>query len=187
MSNAGNLVSANKLTGMFGLSASATILEYFSFFRDAYLIEFLPQFSYSIKAQTRNPKKTYAIDTGLITEVSTAYTENAGHKLENLVYLHLRRNYKELYYYKDKGECDFVAFVKGKAQKAVQVCYQSDDLNFDREYNGLVEAMEALRLKEGVIVTFNQKDRFHKNGLNVELVPAHEYLSRTNPDQYRRS
>lgn len=182
ISNTGNLVSANKLTGMFGLSASATILEYFSFFRDAYLIEFLPQFSYSIKAQTRNPKKIYAIDTGLITEISTAFAENVGHKLENLVYLHIRRNYKEIYYYKDKGECDFVIFIKGKGQKAVQVCYRPDDLNFDREYNGLVEAMKALHLKEGTIVTFDQKDRFLKNGLNIELVPAHEYLSRTNPD-----
>lgn len=177
MSNVGNLVSANKLTGMFGIKSSATILEYFSFFKDSYLIEFLPQFSYSLKAQVRNPKKIYAIDTGLITEVSTAFTENIGHKLENLIYLHLRRTYKELYFYREKGECDFVAFSKGKIQKAIQVCYQIDDLNFEREYNGLLEAMEAFKLKEGIIITLNQKDIFEKDGLTVRLIPAHEFLS----------
>lgn len=177
MSNVGNLVSANKLIGMFGIKSSATILEYFSFFKDSYLIEFLPQFSYSLKAQVRNPKKIYAIDTGLITEVSTAFTENIGHKLENLIYLHLRRTYKELYFYREKGECDFVAFSKGKIQKAIQVCYQIDDLNFEREYNGLLEAMEAFKLKEGIIITLNQKDIFEKDGLTVRLIPAHEFLS----------
>ena len=56
-SKAGNLVSTNKLMGIFGIKSAATLLEYFSYFKEAYLLEFMPQFSYSLKAQARNPKK----------------------------------------------------------------------------------------------------------------------------------
>jgi predicted AAA+ superfamily ATPase len=176
VSNVGNLVSATKLTGMFGIKSSTTLLEYFSYLKDAYLVEFLPQFSYSVKAQARNPKKVYAIDTGLIHAVSTAFTENIGHRLENLVYLYLRRKQEILYYFKEKGECDFITFSKGEAQKAIQVCSKIDDVSFDREYNGLLEAMKTFKLSEGTIVTFNQTDHFENDGHSVRLIPAHEFM-----------
>ena len=88
LSNTGNLVSANKLTGLYGIKSTATLLEYFSYFRDAYLMEFMPKFSYSLKAQARNPKKIYTIDTGLAA-LSTSFTDNTGHRLKNLVFLYL--------------------------------------------------------------------------------------------------
>lgn len=176
LTNVGNLIAAAKLTGMYGVKSATTFLEYFSFLRDAYLVEFVPQFSYSLKAQARNPKKVYAIDLGFVSEVATLFTDNLGQRFENLIYLHLRRKFSEIYYYKDKGECDFVVQSRGKVEKLVQVCYQTDDMNFQREYSGLVEAMNFFKMKEGTIVTLNQKDVFKKDGYTVKLIPAHEYL-----------
>jgi hypothetical protein len=176
LTNVGNLIAATKLTGMYGVKSATTFLGYFSFLRDAYLVEFVPQFSYSLKAQARNPKKVYAIDLGFVSEVATLFTDNLGRRFENLIYLHLRRKYSEIYYYKDKGECDFVVQSRGKVEKLVQVCYQTDDLNFQREYSGLVEAMKFFQMNEGTIVTLNQKDVFEKDGYTVKLLPAHEFL-----------
>lgn len=176
LTNIGNLISATKLAGMYGVKSATTFLEYFSFLRDAYLVEFMPQFSYSLKAQARNPKKVYAMDMGFVSEVATLFTDNLGQRFENLIYLHLRRKYSEIYYFKDKGECDFVAQNRGKIEKLVQVCYQIDDLNFQREYSGLVEAMKFFQINEGVIVTLSQKDVFEKDGYTVKLIPAHEFL-----------
>ncbi len=177
LSNVGNLLSATKITGMFGIKSTTTLLEYFSHFKNAYLIEFLPKFDYSLKAQARNPKKIYAMDMGLVSVLSDSFTANEGHRLENLVYLHLRRRYKSLYYFKGINECDFVAFVNGNPKIAIQVCAHIDDINFDREYKGLVEAMQSLKLIEGIIVTLNQSDTFENNGLTVSLIPAYKYLS----------
>jgi len=177
LTNVGNLVAATKLSGMYGVKSATTFLEYFSFLRNAYLVEFVPQFSYSLKAQARNPKKVYAMDMGFVTEVATLFTDNLGRRFENLIYLHLRRKYSEIYFYKNKGECDFVAQSRGKVEKLIQVCYQIDDLNFQREYSGLVEAMKFFQMKEGVIVTFDQKDEFEKDGFTVRLIPAHEFLT----------
>lgn len=181
ISTVGTPVSANRLSGLFGVKSSATLLEYFSYFRDSYLVEFLPQFSYSLKAQNRNPKKVYAIDTGLITAVSTSFSSNDGRMLENLVYIHLRRQYTELFYYTDKGECDFVAFERGKPHGAIQVCYHIDDTNFKREYSGLLAAMKAFNLQYGVIVTYDQQDRFEEGNNIIELIPAYHYLRQTEP------
>src|SRR5690606_25133704 len=64
ITNIGNLVSDNKLIDMFGIKSPATFLEYFSFLKDAYLIEVVPIFSHSLKVQARNPKKIYVMDTG---------------------------------------------------------------------------------------------------------------------------
>ena len=132
----------NKLEGLFGIKANSTILEYFSYFKDAYLLEFIPQFSYSLKTQARNLKKVYTVDMGLYTQNSTVFSENTGHRLENLVYIHLRTKYKELFYFKDKGECDFVAMERGNVKQLVQVSHLVDDMNFEREYGGLLRAMK---------------------------------------------
>lgn len=178
LSNLGVPTSANKLTGMFGIKSAATILDFFSYFQDAYLMDFVPQFSFSLKAQNRNPKKVYAMDLGLVTAISTSFSENLGRKLENMVYLHLRRKYKSIHYFKDKAECDFVVSQKEKVILLVQVCYQITDENFQRERQGLLQAMEFFGQASGVIITFNQKDRFEQQGKLIEMIPAAEFLSR---------
>jgi hypothetical protein len=176
ITNIGNLVSANKLVGMFGIKSAATFLEYFSFLKDAYLLEFVPMFSHSLKVQVRNPKKVYVMDMGLYTENSLSTTDNTGRRLENLIFLHLRRKYKHLFYYKDKGECDFVTMEKNAVKEAIQVCLTVDDENFDREYEGLLAAMRSLGLKEGSIVTLHQRDIFEKDGMVVRMIPAEEFM-----------
>lgn len=176
ITNIGNLVSANKLVGMFDIKSPATFLEYFSFLKDAYLLEFVPMFSHSLKVQSRNPKKVYVMDMGLYTENSISTTENVGKRLENLVFLHLRRKYKHIFYYKDRGECDFITMEKNVLKEAIQVCLTVNDENFDREYNGLLEAMQNLGLQKGFIITQNQSDTFEKDGMIIKMIPASEFL-----------
>lgn len=176
ITNIGNLVSANRLVGMFDIKSAATFLEYFSFLKDAYLLEFMPMFSHSLKVQARNPKKVYVMDMGLYTENSVSTSENMGRRLENLIFLHLRRKYKQIFYYKDQGECDFVAMEMSVVKEAIQVCLNVDDENFEREYKGLLDAMKNLGLEEGTIITLNQSDRFEKDNMVVNMIPAHEYL-----------
>ena len=169
-------VSANKLTDVIGLKSASSVLEYFSYLKNAYLVDFIPQFSYSSKVQLRNPKKVYAIDLGLVNAVASIFSDNAGRKLENLIYLHLRAKYKEIFYFKDKGECDFVIKNEVKITQAIQVCYQINDENFEREFNGLMTALDFFDLSDGIIVTLNQTDEFNKNGKKVRLIPVYKYL-----------
>lgn len=176
ITNIGNLVSANKLSGMFDIKSPATFLEYFSFLKDAYLLDFIPMFSHSLKIQARNPKKVYVTDMGLYTENALSTSDNMGRRLENLVFLHLRRRYKHIFYYKDRGECDFIAIEKNTVKEAIQVCLTITNENFDREYNGLLEAVQNLGLKQGTIVTLNQSDTFEKDGIIIRMISAASLL-----------
>lgn len=176
LSNIGKPVSATGLKNLFDVRSPATILEYFSYLENTYVVQFLPKFSYSLKVQIRNPKKVYAIDMGLFTHNSIVFTDEAGRRLENTVYLHLRRKYTELYYFQDQRECDFIAISKGKPAEILQVCYELSDLNKTREFSGLKEALDFFHEERGRIITFNQKDTFKVNGKVIEVVPLKEFL-----------
>jgi predicted AAA+ superfamily ATPase len=81
-----------------------------------------------------------------------------------------------VFYYRDKGECDFVVMEKNVIKEAIQVCLTVDDENVDRDYNGLLEAMQHLGLKEGSIVTLSQSDTFEKESRIIKMIPASEFL-----------
>ena len=177
LSNIGRPVSARRLTGLFGITATSTITEYFSHLSNSYLIDFVPQFDYSIKAQSRNPKKVYATDPGIYNQAKTAFSDDSGRQLENAVFLHLRRRHREIFFFNKQGECDFVVMEKGKAVACIQVCWQVDDMNMKREISGLKTALDYFGLQGGVIVTHDQSDLFEVDGVTIKVVPAREYMA----------
>lgn len=97
ISNIGKPLSARRLTGLFGITATATIIDFFAYLQNSYVVDFVPIFDYSVKTQIRNPKKVYAIDRGIYHQIKTTFTNYHGRQLENAVYLHLRRKYKEIF------------------------------------------------------------------------------------------
>jgi predicted AAA+ superfamily ATPase len=177
VTNVGKLITANRLKSLFDFGSSSTIGEYLSHLEQSYLLYFVPKFSYSQRIQLVNPRKVYAIDTGIINTVSTAFTEDQGRKFENLIYLHLRRRYTEIYYFSEKGECDFVIFKRSVFQQAIQVCYVLNQDNLNRELQGILEALEFFGAERGQLITLNQSDRFEMNGKIVEVIPAHLFCS----------
>jgi len=178
VSNTGNLVTANKLQQSLNIKTAATVLEYFSFLEDAYLVNFMPKFSYSLKIQMVNPRKIYVIDPGIINVASTSFTEDKGHLLENLIYWELRRQGKELYYFNEnKAECDFVVMKNEKLEQVIQVCYELLPENREREIRGLTVAMDFFKTDNGLIITYNQQDAFMYNGKRVEVLPAWNFLT----------
>jgi len=177
IANVGKLVTANKLKVHFGIGATSTVMEYLSHLEYSYLLHLVPKFSYSVKKQMVNPRKVYAIDTGLVNINTISFSQDLGRKLENLVFLHLRRKYQEIYYFSNKGECDFVVQEKGAIQQVVQVCYDLNPDNLDRELDGLFEALDFFNLNEGIIVTMDQSDEFVRDGIIANVIPAHAYMS----------
>lgn len=177
MSNVGNLVSASKLKQSISVKSTSTVLEYFSYLENSYLVFFVPKFSYSYKSQLVNPRKVYAIDTGLVDIVSTTFSNDYGHLLENLVFLHLRRRYKEIYYFNNKNaECDFVVVETGQVTHLIQVCYELNHENRKREMNGLNSAMDDLKIEKGIIVTFNQSDSYIYKSSSIKIIQADQFL-----------
>ena len=167
LTNVGKEFSYHSLTKLFGLGSTNTIISYISYFEDSYLFFTVPRFSYSYKQQLVNPKKVYAIDNGLIRSNSVTSSADQGRLLENMVYLHLRRKFKEIFYFKGKKECDFVIKEKNKIKELIQVCWEINSDNQERELNGLKEAAEELKCEQQIIITFNQEDKLG----NIKLIP----------------
>ena len=180
VSNIGNRITATKLKQPLSIGATSTVLIWFSHLELSYLVSFLPMFSHSTKARLVNPRKVYAIDLGLVNVVSNSMTEDMGRKLENLVFLHLRRKYFELFYFDEKGECDFVAMKNGTVSQLVQVCYELTPDNLKRELNGLLQAMRFFNQAKATIVTFDNSDKIIQDGFEISVIPAYKYLTTEN-------
>lgn len=157
------------------IGSVTTIASYVEFLEDAYLIFTLPRHSYSLKSRQINPKKVYSIDNGFIRANSTGFSEDYGRLLENLVFIELRKKYREIFYFREQGECDFLVKEKTKITKAIQVCYEVTGRNKERELKGLLEAMDFFELNEGFILTFQQEDEIIIDGKKVFLIPAWNY------------
>lgn len=176
LGNSAREFTLSKLQKMFSAIGSVTtIASYVELLEDAYIIFTLPRFSYSQRSRQINPKKVYAIDNGLIRANSIQFSDDHGRFLENHVFLELRKRYRELFYFREKGECDFLVKEKTTITKAIQVCYELTTRNKQREIEGLVEAMEFFELDCGYILTLDQEEDIHVAGKRISVVPARKF------------
>lgn len=176
LGNSAREFTLSKLQKMFSAIGSVTTIgSYVELLEDAYIIFTLPRFSYSQRSRQINPKKVYAIDNGLIRANSIQFSDDHGRFLENHVFLELRKRYRELFYFREKGECDFLIKEKTTITKAIQVCYELTTRNKQREIEGLVEAMEFFELDCGYILTLDQEEDIHVAGKRISVVPARKF------------
>ena len=178
MGNVGNLITGNKLTQTIRVKSAKTVLDYMAYMENAYLLFSVPRFSFSYRSQLVNPKKVYCVDLGLQSILSPSFSEDRGHRLENLVFIELYRREQEIYYYNNNGhECDFVVCDNQKPVLLIQVCEKIETDNQDREYGGLVAAMKELQVDKGVILTMNQSDTACVDGYSIETIPVWRWIT----------
>ncbi len=108
--NTATLVNVSKLHRDFaslGFRVSKnTLHEYLGYLEESFLLFLLPKQERSLRKQAHNPKKLHVIDPGLVAAFQGNPDRDVGRKLETTVFLHLRRQYRALYYYADGGEVD---------------------------------------------------------------------------------
>jgi len=175
MSNTAKLVSPSKLTSIIGVKSPSTVLEYLSYFESSYLMNLIPRFSYSVKGQMLSEKKIYVVDNGLVNVASISASKDMGRKFENAIYWSIRRKTKNIWYFSDSNsECDFI-FKLNDDYFAIQVCYELNGDNQEREINGLLAALKFFHLSEGIILTIDQTDKILIDGYKINVIPAYEF------------
>ncbi len=180
ISNFSKEITYGKLKNLINIKDVHTVKNYVEYLERAYLIFQVRRFSFKLKSQMLSPRKVYAVDTGLINTVSFKFSENIGRLMENLVFLELlrRRSYKfsddEIYYWRDaKGEVDFVVKSENKVTQLIQVTYELNKENFEREVASLLKASKELKCKELLLITWDQEDTI-KEG--VKIIPLWKWL-----------
>lgn len=176
LSNVGKETTFNSLRKTFEIGSTNSVSDYLRWLEDTYILFFLPRFSWSPKSVLINPRKVYGIDTGFIKANTLSRLSDSGRMLENIVYLHLRQQTSDLFYFKEKGECDFIVMDKDECKKVIQVCEEIHSDNKDRELKGLLEAMKFFNQKEGYIYTLNQEDELIIEDLKIYIVRIMDML-----------
>jgi len=169
-------ISYNSLQRALNFKSVVSVKNYIGHLQESYLLHELYKYDYSLKKQIVYNKKIYSVDNGLRNQVSFRFSEDSGKLLENTVFLQLKRSGKEVYYYKNKRECDFLIKQKTKIVEAIQVTDVLSAANRERELNGLIAAMESFNLKKGLIITRNQEEKFRSQGREIRVLPIYKWL-----------
>lgn len=158
-SNVGKPFSYSRIGSLLEIKSVRTVIDYCDYLEESYLFDLIPMYSHSIRKQLANPKKVFCVDPALASANSLSFSKDLGRKLENYVYLHLRRSFKEIQYFQNKdSECDFVVKWNEEIIGAVQVCWELNSDNLQREIKGLKAALSETKAPKGVLLTWNQDD-----------------------------
>lgn len=131
MRSAGCKFSINKfyntLKSMSVKCTKNSLYTYLDHLTDAFVFYQIPIHTRSEKSRMINPAKMYTIDTGLLNAMTFQNSADSGPILENMVFMHLRRNKYQVEYVNTKNgfETDFFArHPVNKDVKLIQVCWQ---------------------------------------------------------------
>ncbi len=159
-----------------GLTGSKrTIANYLHFLEEAFFLITNEKFAYSSRKRMMNPKKVYLMDTGFAS-LGSAFTENREYLLENVVALELLRRQRQMFYFKETQECDFILQEGRHPSEAWQVCWEITPRNEQRELKGLLEAMRLYKIPKGGILTYDEEGSRSINGHNVVMAPVWKWL-----------
>ncbi len=180
MSNPASLISYNKLKGQFGLGSVNTIKSYIDYMENSWLIFTVNRYDYSIKRQQIAPKKVYCIDTGLSNIVGFSFSPNTGKLLENLVFLSLRGETKEIYYYASPKGYE-VDFYLPDTHQLIQVAQNLTNVKVrEREIRALQDAIQNIKKVNKVLILSDaNEDSFQINHVTVEIRSIAEWLIRS--------
>jgi predicted AAA+ superfamily ATPase len=170
-------ISYHSLKNILHIKSAVSVRNHIAFLEQAYLLFEVFKYDFSLKKQHVSNKKVYVVDTGLRNAVSFQFSRDAGKALENCVFVELLRRGENVYFFRDRGECDFVTVSGRKAVSAIQVCFELHEGNRKREIGGLQEALETLRISNGLLLTYDQYEEIAlESGAAIRVMPVWRWL-----------
>lgn len=168
--------SYNSLKNILEIKSPVSVKNYIGFLEESYLLFELYKYDFSLKKQLVSDKKIYVIDNGMRNNVAFYFSEDRGRLLENMVFLELRRRGREIYYFKEKNECDFIIKEKDKIVEAIQVAKELNHSNEEREIEGLAGALEQFNLKIGILLTESKEEERKIGKRKIKIMPVWKWL-----------
>lgn len=173
--NISNFISINKLYNDFksqGLQISKNSLyDFLTYLEDSYVFYNTAVFSNSVREQHRNPRKIYALDIGM--KLLMDFQPDQGRILENIIFIALRRIYKQIFYLKGHQETDFIVNEGGDIQIFNIALNINDKQTREREISGLLEAMKRLDVRKSTLIVGDGGfDEIKNESFTITIVPA---------------
>lgn len=149
--------------------------------QDVFMVSYAKEYSKSFKKSEFSKSKVYLFDTGYIHFLSNE-PGDYGRILENIVFIELFRKQgnvenKNIFYFKSKEqECDFIITKRDNVNEAIQVTYEFNEKNRDREIKGILNAINFFKLKKGLILTYDQEEELLIDKVKIHVKPVWKYL-----------
>ncbi len=178
LTNPGAMYSSNSVAKATGVAVE-TAEKYIGYLKESLLVFDLPIFSFKLKTQFKQNKKTYPVDMGIRNAVCLCFSRDSGRLAETAVFLELKRHNPEIYYWKspDDYEVDFVVKRGQETAELIQVAWDvRDEVTCRREERGLLCAMEELDVDSGMILTEYEEKSLEKNGKVIKYLPMWKWL-----------
>ncbi len=166
----------NDLKSMGYKISNKYLYEYADYCKSVFITQEISRFNFSEIKQIKSDKKAYVIDTGLLSAIDFKVSKNKGKLFENMTVMEFLKLEKEIFYFKDKYECDLI--VKDNEElNAVQISYiLSDSETKDRELRGLKDACNYLKINKGTIITFDEEYTINYKGIDVQVIPFYKFF-----------
>ncbi len=151
-----------------------TISEYINYLVNSFLLFPLENFA-STFTERETKKKYYFIDQGIL---NLFITDQPTKLLENIVFLHLYKQYSNnLYYFKRNYEVDF--YIPDQ-HHILQVSYSmADSETQKRELQAIQKVNKELKAKKISIITYSEDDFVKVDNLEVEVISVWKWLLKT--------
>jgi hypothetical protein len=185
ISNFGSKISYHKIRNIFETKSVHTVKNYLNCLQEAYLLFIISSFSFKLKEHLKQPKKIYCIDTGLINALVPRVTLDYGKLMENIVFLELKRQNKEIYWYsRSNYEVDFLIKDGLKVNQLIQVCYSLDsEETRKREIKALIKTSKDVKCKDLLIITWDEEREENINSIIVRVIPLWKWLLSSNLEE----
>jgi len=170
ITNITSLISLRNLRNSLNISYDL-IKDYISFYKEAFLFFTIDHFSYSIKEQKTRASKIYCIDNGLRNASSFKFSKDEGKLAENTVFLKLKIQEKDIYYWKNNNEVDFVIKNNDSSLTAINISY-TDEID-KREIKGLLELKKELKKVDELILLTKDTE---KEEQGIKFIPLWKWL-----------
>lgn len=146
-----------------------TLYEYFDHLEDAYVLFRLPLHDRSLRKREQNPKKIHLIDPALGQAFGAPGGRDRGAWLENLVFLHLRRRAREIYYASNSHEIDLVVPGLDRPLFVNTTWSLTKSETLEREQKAMAFGRKTYPDAEGLLVA-------HETAGEAQAMPAFRFL-----------
>ena len=173
-------VVISRLAEFFGFGSDHTAENYYSYLKQAFLLQGLNKYSFKSAERIRG-EKAYLVDVAFQSDRETLTTENIGFRLENIVYIELLRRHKkenvDVFFHKDGYEVDFVVVEKTRILEMIQVTYKVDTPKTrTRELGGLAKAYARFKCKNLTLISLNERGYEVYNNAPIKKVTIVDWL-----------
>ena len=166
----------NIISGIGYKLSKDVIINYCGYCKDAFLLFTLENYYASFLDKASNPKY-YFIDNGIL---NLFLDDKKSSLLENLVAIHLHRQYGDDVYYLKSAKCD-IDFYISSSSTAIQAAYSIHESEaYDREVSNLLEFAKSRKDPTSlIIVTYEEERTLNIDGYKIEVLPLKKFLLKT--------